>query len=132
VCPTEDSGTGTEFEGMDVRIVQKEMDIPTSGFVVNVEMQRHDPYDNEGKYEAEEFGIMREYFDDYREADNAALLFHSAFTQGVTGRSGTGPHPEMGGMGRSEDDRGVRFWFEWVRDDVGRWDYPRHVPAASR
>lgn len=128
VCPTEDSGTGAPFEGMDLRIVQKEMDIPSTGFVVNVEMQRHDPYDNEGKYEAEEFDIMRAYFDSYRAAPNAALLFHSAFTQGVSGRAGTGPHPEMGGMGRSEADRGVRFWFEWVHAEVGRWDYPRHTP----
>ena len=129
VCPAEDTGTGTQFEGMDVRIVQKEMDIPLEGYVVNVEMQRHDPYDNEGKYEKEEFGIMREYFDDYRAASNAALMFHSAYTQGVTGRSGTGPHPEMGGMGRSEADRGVRFWFEWVREELGPWRYPEHLGA---
>jgi hypothetical protein len=129
VCPTEGSDTEDHYPGMDVRLIQKEMDIPASGYVVNVEMQRHDPYDNEGKYEAEEFGIMRAYFDRYRAADNAALLFHSAFTQGITGKSGTGPHPEMGGTGRSEDDRGVRFYFEWVRDEVGRWQYPRHVPA---
>jgi hypothetical protein len=119
VCPTEDAGTDAPFEGEDVRIIQKEMDIPETGFVVNVEMQRHDPYENEGKYEEEEFGIMREYFEDYREAENAALMFHSAFTQGITGKSGSGPHAEMGGMGRSEEDRGVRFWFEWVRAEVG-------------
>jgi hypothetical protein len=26
----------------------------------------------------------------------------------------------------------VRFYFEWVRDRVGRWSYPRHVPTAAR
>ncbi len=131
VCPTEESGTADSYPGMDVRIIQKEMDIPSEGFVVNVEMQRHDPYENDGKYEPEEFPIMLGYFEDYLKADNAALLFHSAFTQGVTGKSGTAPHPEMGGHGKSEDDRGVRFYFEWVRDHVGRWEYPRHVPAPG-
>ena len=127
ICPTEDSGTEDTYPGMDVRVIQKEMNIPGEGFVVNVEMQRHDPYDNEGKYEADEFEIMRAYFRDYRAADNAVLLFHSAFTQGITGKSGSGPHPEMGGYGRSDADRGVRFYFDWVQQEVGRWQYPRHL-----
>jgi hypothetical protein len=38
VCPTEDSGAADSYTGMDVRMVQKEMEIPTEGFVVNVEM----------------------------------------------------------------------------------------------
>jgi hypothetical protein len=33
-------------------------------------------------------------------------------------------------MGTDQDDRGVRFYYEWVRDHVGRWEYPRHVPAG--
>ena len=127
VCATEDSDTVPEYAGMDIRMIQKEMEIPPVGFTVNVEMQRHDAYENEGKFEAEEFDVMRGYFDRYHTAEHAALLFHSAFTQGVTGKSGTGPHPEMGGQGRSENDRGVRFYFEWVRDHVGRWQYPKHV-----
>jgi hypothetical protein len=127
VCPTEDSDTSVEYPGMDITLIQKEMDVPSTGFVVNVEMQRHDGYDNDGKFEPEEFDIMRAYFERYAAADNAALLFHSGFTQGVTGRSGTGPNPEKGGSGRSEDDRGVAFYFDWVAEHVGRWEYPRHV-----
>jgi hypothetical protein len=127
VCPTEDSDTAVEYPGMDLTLIQKEMDVPSTGFVANVEMQRHDGYDNDGKFEPEEFDIMRGYFERYHAADNAALLFHSGFTQGVTGRSGTGPNPEKGGSGRSEDDRGVAFYFDWVAEHVGRWEYPRHV-----
>jgi len=55
------------------------------------------------------------------------LLFHAAFVQGVTNYSGSAPHAEMGGYGTGTNDRGVRFYYEWVRDHVGRWDYPRHV-----
>jgi hypothetical protein len=132
VCPTEGSGTGDNYPGMDVRIVQKEMEIPAEGFVVNVETQRHDGYDNDGKFEPEEFPIMLGYFQDYLRADNAALLFHSAFTQGITGKSGTAPHPEMGGSGASEADRGVRFSFDWVLEHAGRWEYPRHVPLPAK
>ncbi|RUL84014.1 hypothetical protein [Tautonia sociabilis] len=131
VCPTYRSGTADLYPGMQVRLIQKEAEIPNEGFVVNVEMQRHDPYDDEGVYQAEEFAIMRGYFEAYRDAPNAALLFHSAYCQGITGKSGTGPHPEMGGSGRAEDDRGMRFYFEWVRDNIGRYEYPNHVEAAT-
>jgi len=127
VCPTYQSDTADSYPGMDVRIIQKEAAIPGEGFVFNVETQRHDPYDNEGKFEEEEFGIMETYFEQYRQAPNAFMLFHSAYTQGITGKSGTGPHPEMGGSGRNEQDRGIRFYYEWVRANIGRYEYPRHI-----
>jgi ketosteroid isomerase-like protein len=130
VCPTYKSGTGDSYPGMEVRMIQKEHAIPASGYVVNVEMQRHDPYENDGKFEPEEFDIMQGYFRAYQAAPNAAILFHSAYIQGITNKSGTAPHAEMGGYGRSEQDRGVRFYYEWVRDNVGRWEYPRHIKAA--
>ncbi len=132
VCPTYKSGTADSYPGMQVRLIQKEAEIPKQGFVVNVEMQRHDPYENEGIYQPEEFDIMRGYFERYRATPNAALLFHSAYCQGITGKSGTGPHPEMGGYGKAEDDRGMRFYFEWVRDNVGRYEYPDHVKGEAR
>ena len=132
ICATYKSGTGITYPGMEVTLIQKEESIPPKGFVVNVEMQRHDPYENDGKFEPEEFDIMRGYFEQYQAARNAAFMFHSAFIQGVTNKSGTAPHPEMGGYGRSENDRGVRFYYEWVRDHVGRYEYPRHIKATSR
>ena len=132
ICPTYKTNTGTSYPGMEVRIIQKEAEIPREGFVVNAETQRHDPYENEGKFESEEFDIMRGYFEQYQTAENACMLFHSAYCQGITGKSGTGPHPEMGGYGRSEDDRGIRFYYEWVRDNVGRYEYPKHVKDAAK
>jgi hypothetical protein len=131
VSATWKSGTGITYPNMDVTLIQKEEPIPDEGFVVNVEMQRHDPYENDGKYEPEEFDIMFGYFRQYQAATNSALLFHSAYIQGVTNKSGTAPHAEMGGYGRSENDRGVRFYYEWVRDNVGRWEYPRHTQIAK-
>ncbi len=130
ICATYQSGTGITYPGMDMTLIQKEEKIPPTGYVVNVEMQRHDGYENDGKFEPEEFDIMEGYFRSYRDAPNAALLFHSGFVQGITNKSGTAPHAEMGGYGRSEDDRGVRFYYEWVRDRVGRYEYPRHVRVA--
>ena len=53
------------------------------------------------------------------------------YIQGITNLSGSAPHAEMGGYGTGSDDRGVRFYYEWVRDHVGRWEYPRHVPVAA-
>jgi hypothetical protein len=130
VCPTLESDTADTYPGMQVRIIQKEAKIPSEGFVVNVETQRHDGYDNDGKFEPEEFPIILGYFESYRAAPNAVMLFHSGYVQGITNKSGTAPNPEMGGYGRSEDDRGIRFYFEWVRDNVGRWEYPRHVSVG--
>ena len=33
----------------------------------------------------------------------------------------------MGGYGSGPNDRGVRFYYDWVRDHVGRWEYPKHI-----
>lgn len=129
VCPDESSGTGTEFPGMDVRLIQKKMEIPQSGFVVNVEIQRLDQYAVDGVFHPGAVQELLATCEAYRRAPNAALLFHAAYIQGITNGSGTAPHPEMGGYGTGIDDRGVRFYYEWVRDHVGRWEYPRHVPV---
>jgi hypothetical protein len=37
----------------------------------------------------------------------------------------------MGGYGGGVSDRGVRFYYDWVREHYGPWEYPRHVPAAK-
>ncbi len=132
ICATYQSGTGVTYPGMDVTLIQKEEKIPSTGLVVNAEMQRHDAYENDGKFEPEEFDIMYGYFEQYQAAPNAALLFHSGFVQGITNKSATAPHAEMGGYGRSENDRGVRFYYEWVRDHVGRYEYPRHTKLTVR
>lgn len=35
------------------------------------------------------------------------------------------------GYGTGPADRGIRFYYEWVRDNVGRWEYPHHVPSTE-
>lgn len=131
VCPTFKSGTETSYPGMEIRVIQKDEPIPSEGFVVNVETQRNDAYENDGKFEADEFPIFLKLFEDYAAAPNACILFHSGWCQGITNGSGTGPNPEMGGYGKSENDRGIRFYYEWVRDNVGRYEYPRHLKAGG-
>ncbi|WZO99467.1 hypothetical protein EP7_001074 [Isosphaeraceae bacterium EP7] len=128
VCPAEDTGTADTYPGMDVRIIQKEMPIPDSGFVVNVEIQKQDSYENDGRFNAGHRAFMDAEFAKYLKSPHAVMLFHSAFTQGISNVSGTAPHAEMGGMGTGPDDRGIRFYYEWVRDHVGRYEYPRHTP----
>jgi hypothetical protein len=130
VCPTIDTGTAPNYPGADIQIIQKSMAIPASGYVVNVEMHKRDNYDTEGVFSEAGFKQMYKWFDDYLKAPNAGFFFHSGFILGVTGRDGTAPHAEMGGYGKSADDRGVRFYYEWVQKNVGRWDYPRHVKAT--
>jgi hypothetical protein len=126
VCPAYKSGTAETYPGMDVYMIQKEAAIPEKGFVVNVETQRQDAYDNDGVFTAEQLARMRGYFELYKAHPNAFMLFHSGYCQGITNKSGTAPHPEMGGYGTGPDDRGIRFYFEWVRDNIGSYQYPNH------
>lgn len=131
VCPDINSGTSDSYPGMEVRIIQKQMPIPTEGFVVNVETLRQDVYQNDGVFNQTNIEYILDDCQRYNEAPNAAMLFHAAFIQGVTNYSGTAPHAEMGGYGTGPDDRGVRFYYEWVRDNIGRWEYPRHAKVAD-
>ena len=104
VCPTADSGTADSYPGMDVRIIQKAMPIPSEGFVVNVETKRQDVYQNDGVFNQ---GNLDYVFADcrrFKEAPNAAMLFHAGFIQGITNYSGSAPHAEMGGYGTGSRD----------------------------
>jgi hypothetical protein len=131
VCPDINSGTGTSYPGMEVRIIQKQMPIPSDGFVVNVETLRQDVYQNDGVFAESQKAYILADCQRYLDAPNAAMLFHAGFIQGITNFSGTAPHAEMGGYGTGPNDRGVRFYYEWVRDHVGRWEYPRHIKGVS-
>jgi hypothetical protein len=115
------------YPGMDVHLIQKGYAIPSEGFVVSVETTREDEYDNDGVFSPEARRRMIATWERYRAAPNACMLFHSAYTQGITNKSGTAPHPEMGGNGKGPDDRGVRFYFDWVKDNIGPYRYPKHA-----
>jgi hypothetical protein len=131
VCPYIKSPTGTSYPGMDVRIIQKEMEIPSEGFVVNVETQKQDSYEDDGVFNEGHVEFVLDDCRKYAEAPNAAMLFHAAFIQGISNRSGTAPHAEIGGNGTSPSDRGVRFYYDWVKKNVGAWQYPNHVKTGG-
>lgn len=124
VCSAFRSDTPETFPGMDLLIIQKDMAIPSQGFVVNVETLRQDSYQDDGWFNDGHRAHVLADCEEYRAAPNAAMLFHSARTQGITNFSGT--HPEMAGDGTGPTDRGVRFDYEWVRANIGRYDYPEH------
>jgi hypothetical protein len=125
------SGTGDTYPGMDVRIIQKGMAIPGDGFVVNAEPIREDYFNNDGIFNATNIENIFTNCRNYLDAPHAVFMLHAGYVQGITGYSGTAPHAEMGGYGTGPNDRGIRFYYEWVRDNVGRWEYPRHVPASE-
>lgn len=129
VCATIDRGTDPYFPGADINIIQKTMQIPAQGFTINIESHKRDNYDSDGVFTAEEIAENYGWFETYKRTPNAAIFLHAAFLTGVTGRDGSAPHAEMGGYGLSADDPGIRWYYEWVRDNVGRWNYPKHVPA---
>jgi hypothetical protein len=130
VCATIDRGTEGFFPGSDINIIQKTMPIPKQGFTINIESHKRDNYDSDGIYTPEGLAENYAWFDEYKKTPNAAIFLHAAWLTGVTGRSGTAPNAEMGGRG-TKDDPGVRWYYEWVRDNVGRWQYPRHIPVPS-
>ncbi len=127
VCPYEKSPTKDEFPGMEVRMIQKSMEIPERGFVVNVETQKQDSYEADGFFNEGHVDAVIADCERFAAAPNAAMVFHAAYIQGIGNFSGTGPHPEMGGYGTSPSDRGVRFYFEWVKTNIGAWEFPKHV-----
>ncbi len=123
--------TADHYPTMNVRIIQKGIPIPKEGFVVNVEPIREDYFNNDGIFNATNIEAVFTNCRNYLDAPNAVFMFHSGFVQGITNYSGTAPHGEMGGYGTGPTDRGIRFYYDWVRDNVGRWEYPHHVPAAE-
>jgi hypothetical protein len=131
VCPSFPTNTADSYPGMDVRIIQKGAEIPDKGFVVNIETTREDAYEDEGVFTPEARQRMVAVWEKYRATPNAYLLFHAAYLQGIAGKEGTGPHAEMGGDGTGPEDRGVRFYFEWVREHRGPYEYPRHATGPK-
>ena len=128
VCPTIDRNTEPSFPGADFNIIQKTMPVPSQGYTINVESHKRDNYDTDGVYSAAGLAENYSWFEAYKKLPNAAIFLHAGFITGVGGRDGTAPHAEMGGYGRSPEDAGVRWYYEWVRDNIGRWEFPRHVP----
>lgn len=131
VCATIERGTDPYFPGADVNIIQKTMPIPAKGFTINIESHKRDNYDTDGVYTEQGMKEQLGWFESYKETPNAAIFLHAAFITGVSGRDGSAPHAEMGGYGKSPEDAGVRWYYEWVRDNIGRWQFPKHVPAKA-
>lgn len=131
VCPYVKTGTADHYPGMDVRIIQKHAAIPETGFVVNVETQKQDTYENDGVFTPEAKEYIFADCDRYLAEPRAALMLHAGYIQGIGNYSGTAPHPEMGGNGSGVSDRGIAFYYAWVRDHVGSWEYPRHISVPD-
>lgn len=123
------SSSPKDFHGMDLHLIQKEDPIPSDGYALNIESLRRDVFGTEGIFTPEQVESIFHELERYRRAPNAGYVLNTSYAQSIGGASGTGPHFEMGGYGTGPDDRGIRFYFEWVRDNVGRYVYPRHIQA---
>ncbi|WP_010583196.1 hypothetical protein [Schlesneria paludicola] len=125
------STSSKDFEGMDLHLIQKEDPIPAEGYALNIESLRRDLFGNEGIFTPDQVEAIRRELVRYHAAPNAGYVLNSSYAQSIGGASGTGPHFEMGGYGTGPDDRGIRFYFEWIRDHVGKWEYPHHIRPDS-
>jgi hypothetical protein len=131
ICPNYPTEKTDAYPGMDVHMIEKAAEIPSDGFVVNVEIPRKDLFENDGVFNEEDIDAILRTCQSYLDAPHAVMMFHSAYTQGITNRSGSAPHAEAGGFGTGPNDRGVRFYYNWVREHVGRYEYPRHIKDAQ-
>ncbi|MCC7014161.1 MAG: hypothetical protein IT454_16505 [Planctomycetes bacterium] len=127
ICPNHLSGSAPSYPGCDLVIIHEEMALPPAGFVLNSETPDEDMSGNEGVFNSFQRERMQRIWSSYLDVPRTAMLFRAPYVEDVRGRQGTGPNFEMGGNGTGESDRGIRFYFEWVREHVGRWEYPRHV-----
>jgi hypothetical protein len=127
ICPNHQTGSAVDYPGCDVKFFQEEMPIPPEGFAVNTETADRDASGHEGVFNRYHVASAKKEWEHYRESPRVAMLFRSPYVEDVTGKQGTGPNFEMGGGGTGESDRGIRIYYEWLRANVGRWEYPRHV-----
>ncbi|MBS0265020.1 MAG: hypothetical protein JSS02_24010 [Planctomycetes bacterium] len=121
------SRSSKDFNGMDLHLIQKEDPIPTDGYALNIESLRRDKFGTDGLFTAEQVAEIIRELERYRDTPNAGYVLNTAYAQSIGGPNGTGPHYEMGGYGTGPDDRGIRWYFEWVREHIGRYEYPRHI-----
>ncbi len=131
VVPNHLSGSKVDYPGADVQMFHEDMPIPQSGFALNTETPDPDLPGNEGVMTPHNIVRMEATWRRYLGTSRTAMLFRSPYLEDVRGRQGTGPNLEMGGWGRSESDRGVRLYFDWLQRNVGRWEYPRHMPVRQ-
>lgn len=127
VCPNHLSGSKVDYPGCDVQMFHEAMPIPATGFALNTETPDPDLPGHEGVINRYHVERMLETWRGYLGSNRTAMLFRSPYLEDVRGVGGTGPNLEMGGHGKGDSDRGVRVYFDWLRENVGRWEYPRHV-----
>lgn len=132
MCPNHNSGSPVGYPGCDILMFENEMPIPNSGFAVNVESSDRDQMGNEGVFNEHQLRMARQEWSRLLDKPSVGFLFRSPFVEDVTGAQGTGPNFEMGGMGTGESDRGIRPYYEWLRENVGRWEFPTHRRIAAK
>lgn len=129
ICPNHLSGSQVSYPGCEVEFYHEGMPIPAQGFAVNSETPDHDLSGNEGVFNSYDLAAMQREWEAYLHEPRVAMLFRSPYVEDVRGKQGTGPNFEMGGGGTGESDRGIAPYYHWLRANVGRWEYPKHVPA---
>jgi hypothetical protein len=108
-------------------MLHEEMAPPAQGFFVNTETADEDNSGNEGVFTKQSKARLETLWAGQLALGRGAMLFRTCYAEDVRGRMGVGPNAEMGGDGKGESDRGIRFFYDWSRRNLGRWEYPAHV-----
>lgn len=127
ICPNHTTGSPCAYPGCEIVFYHEAMTIPENGFAVNTETPDRDLSGNGGVFNRFHIESMQKEWESYLDKAHAAMLFRSPYVENVRGKLGTGPNFEMGGSGTSTSDRGIQLYYRWLRTNVGRWEYPRHI-----
>jgi hypothetical protein len=127
ICPNHLTGSTVGYPGCEVLLFHEELPVPESGFSVNTETADLDASGHEGVFNEFHLALLKEECEKYKGLPHSAMLFRSPYVEDVTGKQGTGPNLEVGGGGTGESDRGIRPYYDWLRANVGRWQYPKHI-----
>lgn len=131
ICPNHMNSSEYSYPGSDINFFQEEMSIPPSGFSVNTETSDRDSSGHEGVFNRFHIDEMRKEWESYKARPEIAMLFRSPYVEDVRGQMGTGPNFEMGGYGTGDKDRGIRVYFEWIKQNVGSWQFPEHIRLSD-
>ena len=127
ICPNHSTGSPSVYQGCDVAFFQEAMPIPSTGFAVNTETPDRDLSGNAGVFNRFHIESFHREWSSYLDKPHAAMLFRSPYVENIRGKLGTGPNFTIGDVGTSTSKRGIRPFFDWMRTNVGRWAYPKHI-----
>ena len=131
ICPNVEFGDGDDLSRDGSADHPEAGADPVGRFVVNVETLRQDNFENDGVFNKGNLDYIFADCERYLDGPQRRHALPQRALPGGHQQERHRAHPEAGGYGTGPDDRGIRFYYDWVRDHVGRYEYPRHIKVSA-